>query len=322
MAAFESSPVYFLVNSQTFFKFWEALLVFTLLSLVIWGLNILLISIEESKKPGKKWKRYILSYMLSIMFVAVIIWVTNLFFTFPEKPKDAPSVLYPIINILALNTIILILSNAIITRSKKEQTEAELANFKIKHLEAEYQQLIQQLQPHFLFNSLSTLKSLIKNDTELAEEYLIKLADFLRFTISAQDNKTISLLDELQFTRDYIDLQQIRFSGSLYSEIFIPEEKKREYNIPVYALQTLVENAIKHNAFTEEYPLKMSIIYHDGSLIVSNNKIPKPFNNNRIGVGLENLNKRYLLFGGEKIIINDTPQTFSVAIKLIKNNVC
>lgn len=132
--------------------------------------------------------------------------VDNSFFVSPEKPKGAPSVFYPIINILALNTIVLILSNAILMRSRKMQTEAELANFKIKHLEAEHQQLIQKLQSHFLFNSISTLKSLIKNDAELAEEYLVKLSNFLRFTISAHENTVISLAEEVQFTSDYIEL--------------------------------------------------------------------------------------------------------------------
>ena len=255
-----------------------------------------------------------------VLFVALLLLLMKV--TPPHSDMESPSIVFPFINIITLNIIILIISNTIILRSKKIQADEELANLKIKHLEAEHQQLVQKLQPHFLFNSLSTLKSLIKNDTELAEEYLIKLADFLRFTISAQENKTIPLLDELKFTCDYIDLQQIRFSGSLFSEISIPEEKKLDYNIPVYALQTLVENAIKHNAFTEECPLNLSITYLDGSIIVSNNKIPKPSNNNRIGVGLENLNKRYLLFSGDRIIINDSPQTFSVTIKLVKNNVC
>ena len=291
MAAFEISPVPFLVSSHTSFNFWYALLGLTLLSLVIWVLNILLISIEESKKPGKTWKRYILSYMLILMLFAII-WLITLFVASHEKPKDAPSVLYPIINILALNTIILILSNAIIMRSKKMQTEAELANFKIRHLEAEHQQLIQQLQPHFLFNSLSTLKSLIKNDADLAEEYLVKLSDFLRFTVSAHENTTVLLADEVQFTSDYIDLQKIRFSGSFFCLMSIPENCKKDYKIPVYALQTLVENAIKHNAFTETRPLNLSISFQDGFLMVSNNKIPKPMSVPGNGVGLKNLEKR------------------------------
>lgn len=318
MAVFEISPIFFLSNNQASFKFWHALLAFTLLSLVIWTLNILLISIDESKKQGKIWKRYIHSYMLTIMFVTIIMWFINLFFTFPEKPEDAPSILYPIINIFALNTIILILSNAIIIRTKKEQTETELANFKIKHLEAEQQQLIQQMQPHFLFNSLSTLKSLIKNDTELAEEYLVKLSDFLRFTISAHENTTILLADEIQFTSDYIDLQKIRFIGSFFSQMSIPETCKLEYKIPVYALQTLVENAIKHNAFTEARPLNLSITFQDGFLIVSNNKILKPISAIRNGVGLKNLEKRYSLMTNNAIEIKDVSDSFTVKIKLLK----
>jgi len=318
MAAFEISPIFFLDNSHTSYKFWHILLIFTVLSFVIWVLNILLLSIEESKKPSKTWKRYIFSYMLTIMFVAIIIWMINLFFIFPEKPKEAPSVLYPIINILALNTIILILSNAIIMRSKKEQTETELANFKIKHLEAEQQQLIQQMQPHFLFNSLSTLKSLIKNDTELAEEYLVKLSDFLRFTISAHENATILLAAETQFTSDYIDLQKIRFFGSFFCQISIPETCKLEYKIPVYALQTLVENAIKHNAFTEARPLNLSISFQEGFLIVSNNKIPKPISATRNGVGLKNLEKRYSLMTNNAVEVKDVADRFTVKIKLLK----
>jgi len=318
MAAFEMSPISFLASSQTSFKFWHALLVFTLLSLVIWVLNILLISIEGSKKPAKTWKRYIISYMLTIMFVTIIMWLINLLFHFPEKPKDAPSVLYPIINVLALNTIILILSNAIMIRSKKEHTETELANFKIKHLEAEQQQLIQQMQPHFLFNSLSTLKSLIKIDTELAEEYLVKLSGFLRFTVSAHENTTILLADEIQFTSDYIDLQKIRFSGSFFCQMSIPETCKNEYKIPVYALQTLVENAIKHNAFTEARPLILNISFQDGFLIVSNNKIPKPMAAIRNGVGLKNLEKRYSLMSNNAVDIKDLADSFTVKIKLLK----
>jgi two-component system, LytTR family, sensor kinase len=315
MAAFEISPAFFLVNDIKF-KFWEGWLIFTILSLVIWVLNILLISFEETKKPHKTWERYVFSYILIFMFFAII-WLMVIIFATPE-PKEHPSIFFPIINILALNTIVLILSNAIIMRSKKAQSEAELANFKIKHLEAEHQQLIQQLQPHFLFNSLSTLKSLIKNDTELAEEYLVKLSDFLRFTVSAHENTTILLADEVQFTSDYIDLQKIRFSGSFFCQMFIPETCKKVYKIPVYALQTLVENAIKHNAFTEARPLNLSISFQDDFLIVSNNKIPKPISEIGNGVGLKNLEKRYSLMTNNAVEIKDVADSFTVKIKLLK----
>ncbi len=315
MAAFEISPVYFFME-QAELEFWHALLVFTLLSLVIWVINILLITIKEAKKPSKTWKRYVFSYVYTILLVAII-WMMSQIFAFPDE-KEAPSAFYPILNILALNTIVLILSNAILLRSKRIQTEAELANFKIKHLEAEHQQLIQQLQPHFLFNALSTLKSLIKNDAELAEVYLMKLSDFLRFTISANDNTVIFLSNELQFTRDYIELQKIRFSGTFFCRINIPEIYQNEYKIPVYALQTLVENAIKHNAFTENRPLKLDISFQNGNLIVSNNKIYKSGGVRGNSVGLKNLEKRYSLVANNAVEIVDVSESFTVKIKLLK----
>lgn len=315
MAAFEITPVFFLIN-QTTFTFLQMMLVLTLFSLVIWILNIQLISVKETKRPGKAWTRYLFSYILTIMLV-VIISLIGQFFNYQKGP-EAPSSLYLIINILALNTIILIISDAIVMRTKKMQTEAELANFKIKHLEAEHQQLIQQLQPHFLFNSLSTLKSLINNNVELAEEYLVKLSEFLRFTISANENTVIQLADEVQFTSDYIDLQKIRFLGSFFCEISIPEEIMKDYKIPVYALQTLVENAVKHNAFTKKRPLKLTISYQNGFLIVSNNMISKLNTILGNGVGLKNLEKRYLLITNNAVEIIDTSEKFTVKIKLLK----
>lgn len=318
MAAFELSPIYFLRSSDLFkFSFVEMILVLTLFSLIIWTLNIQLISVKEKKRPGKQWIRYVFSYILTIMFLVIIMLIGHLF-NYQKGPSAPSSPLYLVINILALNTIVLILSEGIVMRSKKMQTEAELANFKIKHLEAEHQQLIQQLQPHFLFNSLSTLKSLIKNDAELAEEYLVKLSDFLRFTISANENSIIILADEVQFASDYIELQMIRFSGTFFCQINIPEIFQREYKIPVYALQTLVENAIKHNSFTKYKPLKLDISFQDGYLIVSNNKIPKRTVEISNGVGLKNLEKRYSLMTNNAIEIIDIPCSFTVRIKLLK----
>ncbi|HPS61513.1 MAG TPA: histidine kinase [Bacteroidales bacterium] len=218
-----------------------------------------------------------------------------------------------------MNTIILILSNAIMMRSKKAQAEAELANLKIKQLEAEQQQLITQLQPHFLFNSLSTLKSLIKNDPALAEVYLVKLSDFLRFTVSAHENSTISLADEVRFTGDYIELQKIRFTGSFFCEILIPDDAQNTYRIPVYALQTLVENALKHNAFTELRPLRLKIQFQDGFITVTNNKIPRPVSAIGSGVGLKNLRKRFSLLTSQAIEIDDREDMFSVRMKLLNS---
>lgn len=312
MAAFELSPAFFL-NGDTPFEFLAGVTIITFITLVLWLFNIyILLSFEKRQSEGR-WKRYFLSYLFSFLTIALFM----IFASRVHPPNNkVPSPLFPFINAMALNTIILIIIDSIVNRSKKEQLDREVAILKIENLEAEQQQLIQQLQPHFLFNSLSTLKSLINANPEQAEEYLVKLSDFLRFTISSHGNRLVVLEEELKFTYDYAKLQQIRFGQSFQCEISIPENIRQSYQLPVYALQTLVENAIKHNAFTETKPLKLSIVFVDGRIDVRNNKIPKPAEI-RSGIGLENLDKRFTLIGGQKIRIVNDPDFFLVSIILI-----
>jgi two-component system, LytTR family, sensor kinase len=317
MAAFELSPVFFLKEDNLAY-FLVGVSFMTLVTLLLWFFNVYIRSMfEEIKHAKNEWKIYLLSYLFAFFTIALIMIVISAFVQ-PPKRKIL-SALFPFINAIALNTIILIITNSIVNRSKKEQVDRELAILKIKNLEAEHEQLIQQLHPHFLFNALSTLKSLININSEQAEEYLIKLSDFLRFTVSSHANKLVALDEELKFTSDYINLQQIRFGNSFFCEIDIPDTAKQAFLIPVYALQTLVENAIKHNAFTATKPLNLSIVIKNDAVEVKNNKIPKP-TESKSGVGLKNLDKRYLLIGGEHITINNNPDYFSVSIKLIPKN--
>lgn len=312
MAAFELSPAFFL-NGDTPFQFLLGVSIITFITLVLWLFNIYVLLAFEKKRTDGKWKRYFLSYLFSFLTIALFIVFAS---RIHPPDNETPSPLFPFINASALNTIMLIIINSIVNRSKKEQLDREVAILKIKNLEAEQQQLIQQLQPHFLFNSLSTLKSLISANPDLAEEYLVKLSDFLRFSITSQGNRLITLEEELKFTGDYINLQQIRFGESFQCELNIPENIRQSYQLPVYALQTLVENAIKHNAFTETKPLKLSIVFADGRIDVRNNKIPKPAEV-RSGIGLENLDKRFTLINGEKIRVVNKSDYFLVSITLI-----
>jgi len=128
------------------------------------------------------------------------------------------------------------------------------------------------------------------------------------------------LSEELKFTQDYIELQKLRFEDSFYCYLTVPDDQISQYQIPVYALQSLVENAFKHNLFNFENPLKVSIELKDGLLIVSNNKMSKPLflDGERKGVGLKNLNKRYQLIAGKEIDIKETQTEYIVTLKLIQ----
>jgi len=318
MAAFELSPIFFLQAYGNPQNFWSALATFTILTMAMWGVNIYVINIwvKSGRKNNTEW--YALSYIFTLLLFALF-WVVLHLFPEMDDNRNRPSIIFPIINILTLNTIILIILNAISARTKKEQVDKELAELKIKNLEAEQQALVRQMQPHFLFNALSTLSSIISTDPELAKKYVIRLSDFLRYTISAHEHVLIPLADELKFTKDYIELQKLRFEDSFYCYLNIPDEQINQYQIPVYALQSLVENAFKHNFFSDEKPLKVSIELKEDLLIVSNNKVPKPtsLDREREGVGLQNLNKRYQLIVGKDIDIKDTQTEYTVTLKLI-----
>jgi two-component system, LytTR family, sensor kinase len=319
MAAFELSPIFFLQAHGYPLNFWSALAAMTIFTMVIWGVNIYVVRIwvSSGRKNNMEW--YSLSYIFTLLLFALL-WVVLHLFPELDDGKNKPSIIFPIINILTLNTIVLIMSNAIIVRSKKEQVDKELAELKIKNLEAEQQALVGQMQPHFLFNALSTLSSIISTDSDLAKRYVIRLSDFLRYTISAHEHVLIPLSEELKFTQDYIELQKLRFEDSFYCSLTVPQEQISQYQIPVYALQSLVENAFKHNSFSDEKPLKVSIELKDDLLIVSNKKMSKPLflDGERKGVGLKNLSKRYQLIAGKEIEIKDTQTEYTVTLKLIR----
>jgi hypothetical protein len=272
-----------------------------------WGLNIYLLAWVK-----KSFARYAWSY-----FFANIIHI--LLFVPAPKPVDDDNlvgfVAYPIISVLAVNTIILIIIRAIVLQAEKEAAEHEIKNLKFNNLEAQKQVLLQQLQPHFLFNALSTLKSLIRENPKAGEDYVVRLSEFLRYSVQAHAGDLVGLAEELQFTQAYLELQKARFGEALECQIDLPP-LVLGHRLPSYALQTLVENAIKHNHFTEKKPLRIRIESEDDRLRVSNNRQPKQLTSPS-GTGLANLDKRYQLTAERAIEIVKTENEFVVFIPLI-----
>lgn len=297
--------------------------------LAFWIANIWII--KKTWTNESKRNRYLFSYLctLAIHFgFSGLRWVTfnSLAFTkldprfMPEEMAISRGELfiYPLVSVFAINTIILIISNSILLAHKKENADLEIEYLKVNNLEAQKQMLIQQLQPHFLFNTLSALKSLIKESPEDAENYTIKLSEFLRYTVQVNNTHLVALSEELKFTTDYIDLQKVRFEKSLLVDIHVPYSLNGK-KIPAYALQTLVENAIKHNAFTEAKPLYIHIYATEKTITVMNNKFMTKANE-KSGLGLKNLNSRYNMISNQDIIISDDTDSFSVTVYLFNES--
>jgi LytS/YehU family sensor histidine kinase len=204
-------------------------------------------------------------------------------------------------------------------RDKKATVELENAGLKIKNMEVTYQQLKQQIHPHFLFNSLSTLKSMIRKQPDNAEDYLVKLSDFLRASLLSGTPHTVVLSEELKLCDDYLAMQKLRFADSLQYAINIPQEVQHVACVPVFSLLSLLENAVKHNNFTSEAPLRIQIHYVSGRIITSNNIQRKLSPEVSTRLGLANLTERYRILGGDDVVIGNDGTTFFVSMGTLSN---
>ncbi len=163
---------------------------------------------------------------------------------------------------------------------------------KKENILSQFEALKNQIDPHYLFNSLNTIYSLIDTDPGKAKEFITKFSKTYRHVLDVKEKIVVSLKDEIEFLNSYIFLQEIRYKGNLEILISIDAQKLFKY-IPPLSLQMLVENAIKHNIISEKKPLKIEIFIKNNSLIVKNNLQSKDATKESTKIGLNNLTERY-----------------------------
>lgn len=196
---------------------------------------------------------------------------------------------------------------------KLQKNEAEKASGKAK-----FRLLQQQVTPHFLFNNLNVLSWLITSDPNLAEKYVIKFSHLYRYMLKNRDEDLVSLKAEIEFVKDYIDLTNIRFEDAYVLDLQIQRSEDLASLVAPGALQTLVENAIKHNVASNNEPLKISMFVKSGLISVFNEKTGQPKNVLSTGVGLINLTQRYQSLTDDEVVIDESSNFFSVSIPLIE----
>jgi two-component system LytT family sensor kinase len=225
--------------------------------------------------------------------------------------------LYAILQSALITYFIVTWQVFVLSQNERMRIGIENAALKAANSEAVNQLLLQQIHPHFLFNALTTIKSLISKQPEVASNYLVKLSNFLRASMSSTNVSTVTLKKELSFCSDYLELQKVRLGDALFYTIDITEDVIATSYLPVFALQQLAENAIKHNSFSEDEPLHIEISEADGIITVKNDYRPNYDKEHSMGSGLSNLNERYQRLTGEKIVIQKGQSFFYVSFKLI-----
>lgn len=179
-----------------------------------------------------------------------------------------------------------------------------------------YENLVQHLNPHFLFNSLTSLGSLISFDQKLATDFLEQMSKIYRYILKSKDRELVALRDEIQFAETYISLQQTRFEKGLQVDFDIPEDYYGRKIAPV-TLQNLIENAIKHNRIDEETPLQIRLFISDDYLVVENNLQKKNFVETSNKQGLKSMISLYAFLSARPMQVIEGEAFFTVKIPLI-----
>ncbi|MDR0266150.1 MAG: histidine kinase [Sphingobacterium sp.] len=197
-----------------------------------------------------------------------------------------------------------------------QQVVRELERSMAANLEAQYELLKQQVNPHFLFNSLNTLKYMVESHDAQSAEFIIKLAAFYRFTLDSLKLNILPLREELAIMDSYVYLLKARFEDGLLVTQSLDAHVKETF-IPPFTLQLLIENCIKHNIVSLEKPLHIRVYREEEYLIVKNNlqerKIPEP----SIGLGIKNISQRYLHLSDKEIEILKTDDTFTIKLPIL-----
>ncbi|OQP67349.1 histidine kinase [Niastella vici] len=194
---------------------------------------------------------------------------------------------------------------------KKEQLERARA-------EAELQALKNQIDPHFIFNSLNALSHLIEKDPPKARRFNDNLADVYRYILQNKARELVLLHEEMGFLTDYFSLLKIRFEQAVQLQVHFDAALYDQYLIPPISLQILVENAIKHNEFSDAVPLVITIEMQNDELIIHNQVRKKVLRKTSSRIGLHNLGERYKLTTSKEISVKESASDFTVSLPVLK----
>ncbi|HEX7847619.1 MAG TPA: histidine kinase [Chitinophagaceae bacterium] len=304
---------------------WDKYITTLILTTAIWLGNRYVMIHSRRKYPLFKDVRRRLFYQSFIMFVftvtsdTILSQLADSIYSKDRGPMTTMDVLIQS-NAAALFCTIMIIGiyESIFFMHQLRHYVEETEKLKRESLNAELNALKTQVNPHFLFNNLNTLSSVIPEDPKLAVNFVNQLSKLYRHILEVKDEQSILLKDELDVLKAYAFLLQTRFGGNLDVSINVPDEKLNKKIVPL-SLQLLMENAIKHNIVSSDKPLKIDVTAVNGKLVVSNNLQLKNQVNESTGIGLDNIRNRYKLLGDGNVEVTANESSFTVSIPLIEN---
>ncbi len=291
-----------------------------LLFFILWQGNVFVATKLDKLYPWLHYpiKRFAYGIIGALVFTSTVLFIVgiaiNLMFDIPFTSNQMLP-LYIANGIAVFMFCFMVAWQFLLSWQKLALQEEKMKN---EVLSARYETLKNQVNPHFLFNSLNSLSSLINEDTEMADRFVKQLSIVFRYVLETRTKEAVTVEEELEMLDSFIFLEQIRFGDNLRIEVDIKEETKSKMVLPL-VLQMLMENAIKHNAISKDDPLSIRL-YDAGNFMVVENKLqPKTIlRNDSIKVGLENIKSRYSLLSEKEVVVEKSESSFIVKIPLLE----
>ncbi|WP_343686242.1 sensor histidine kinase [Chryseobacterium gleum] len=289
-----------------------------LYSLFVWYFNIYSLPKFSIQNISTSFfnKKLLISLSLGIVVMAALVFFHHIIF--PKYGFNTMILMYEFRAVL-INLTIYMFLYLLYQSYNSQQISLELEQIRTDNLHAQYELLKQQINPHFLFNSLNTLKSMIDIKDESSGDFVVRLADFYRFTLDNRKLDLIPLKKELAILDAYVFLLISRFEDGIEFKIDIQEELLNSY-IPPFTLQLLCENCIKHNIVSLAHPLIIKLYSEDGYIIIENNFQPKNTPQESAGIGIENIRERYRHFAEKELIILQNDINFTVKLPIVNES--
>ncbi|MBO9699926.1 MAG: histidine kinase [Sporocytophaga sp.] len=284
-------------------------------ALVMWYFNIYMLS----RKNGNERKQTI-SYtnlIRSLLFgLVVMLGLSCIQQLILANINFGPTMLMVEVRGILINLVFFMFLNLLQKNYENQYVNMELERIRNDNLGAQYELLKQQVNPHFLFNSLSTLKSMVETNDKESVNFIIKLSNFYRYTLESRKLDLIRVHKEIEILNAYLFLQKARFGDGFTFTNTLAKESLNTL-IPPFTLQLLVENCIKHNIVSLDRPLHIKV-YEEGDCIVVENQMQlKLGENNSLGVGLKNIDLRYSHFVDKPVNIVNDQKVFKIKLPLI-----
>ena len=266
----------------------------------------------SSLRGQNKYLPYIgLNFLIGLLFMVFFGGIQRRVFRIDEFRQIYWAAYMARFGLTALLTGILIKIILLLRESKRHIRENE--RLKNAYTIAELELLKEQLNPHFLFNSLSSLSGVVREDPALAQQYIKHLSKVFRYSLDKPANNLVTVADELQMINSFAQLLKMRLEDSFSLTVAIGEDYLN-FQLPHLSLQPLLENAAKHNSATTANPLRVNIYIDGDEIAVSNNLQPVAAESS--GIGLANLNERFKILINKEINIIKSPVTFTVKLPL------